>query len=189
MGDVEVSDDLIVYANDLFQQRYPSQQIAKSKEMLEDNRTTMLMPSILVAYDDLLIQLDNALWGLTNDHKASIGILAAASANSLDSRIFFHCNAPALAMLGKYTAVVREVYPSNIDDIRHLELGVEHLWKYEGIGVSFAPYEHLLKAQPAKNFTYPGRLSRHKIGDVEVAVADSNFVRRPDNERTQEGAA
>ena len=176
---VDVSNDFILFANDHFDQRYPSQQMAKSKEMLEGNRAPMLTPSILIAYDDLLIHLDDALWQLTGDHESSLGIIAAATATWHDSRIFFHCNAPALSMLEKYIPVVKAVYPTNLAQIAILEQGVNYLWRLDTIGVSFAPYEQLLKAKPAANFQYPGKIFRDEKGNISGMIVTSHFLKEP----------
>lgn len=174
--DVEVSPDLLEYANDLFDVRYPSQLAARSEDMIQRNRAMSTTPAILAAYDDLLVQLDTSLWNLTEDHRSSAVIIAARTSNSYDGRVFFHCNAPALTMLDRYLETVRKYYPTARADIEQLERGVEHLYYFDAMHIRFASFDRLKVAQPAKRFRYPGRVVRDSDGNITELYGTSDFM-------------
>jgi len=176
---VEVAYDFITFANDLLDQRYPSQRHNRSLTMARDNRSIMLTPGMLIAYDDLLMQMDDAIWKFTNDYLSSIGLIAARSANMSISRTFFHCNAPALSRISSYLPLVKLHFPQNTPDIALLEQGIGALWQAEHVTLSFAPYEVLITLHPAANFVHPARERRDASG--MIVLATSNFLRPPDN--------
>ena len=173
---VEASPDLLEYADDLFNQRYPSQIANRSEEMVQRNRAMSMTSSILIAYDDLLVQLDTSLWTLTDDHLSSAAIIAARTSNSYDGRIFFHCNAPAVSMLDRYLETVRKYYPTEKADIDQLEKAVDHLYYFPETHIRFAPFEQVKAAQPAKRFRYPGRVVRNSEGKITELYGTSDFL-------------
>jgi hypothetical protein len=177
--DVEVSPDLIEYANDLFDVRYPSQLRAKSEDVLKRGRAMGMTPAFLIPYDDLLIKLDTSLWDFTGDHRSSAAIIAARSSNSFDGRLFFHCNAPAVLMRDRYLEVVRKHYPTNDGDIATLEKGAQHLYYFDETHIRFAPLEVVGVAQPAKNFRYPGRVVQDSDGNIIDFRDTSDFLKGP----------
>ena len=78
-------------------------------------------------------------------------------------------------MLNKYIPVVKAIYPTNLDSIRILEQGIDYLWRLDTIGISFAPYEQLLKAKPAANFQYPGKIFCDEKGNITEMRVTSDF--------------
>jgi hypothetical protein len=85
------------------------------------------------AYDDFLIQLDDALVERVGDPWSnSVGVQNAWKADTTDGAAFFHCNTPARLRFEKYLNVLRaRSQQDGCIDI--LENKKESLWKAQGL--------------------------------------------------------
>ncbi len=86
---VETSNDLLQYVSDMFNQRYPSQVIETSAEANARGHAIAQTLDLILSYDDLVIQLDDALRAYCADDFVSIGLLAAHFVNRPQGRGVF----------------------------------------------------------------------------------------------------
>lgn len=98
-SDVEVSDDLLRYVQDNFHRRYPSQTRETMEDAMSIGHSLGMAAGFILAYDDLVLQLDQSIYYTMHNVKASIATIGAKSVNSLDGRLFFHSNYPAMDLL------------------------------------------------------------------------------------------
>lgn len=153
--EIKVSPELIEFADDHLNQRYPSQQRRKQGKAHQMGRVMSFGVNDILAYDDLICQLDDELYRFTGNPLCSIGVRAALSADSTSGRMFFHSNAPAVSRLEKYANIVKEIRPDRTELIAELDKGEEGLWTYEGFGVSIGPgWRELSASNHAENFKY-----------------------------------
>ncbi len=186
VSSVEVSSDLLQYVSDMLNQRYPSQVTKTGLAAEERGHAITKNLTLIVAYDDLLIQLDDSLKIQCRDHAVSIGLLAAHFVNRVQGRSFFHCNVAALRNTKIYRdALVREYKGSeeqmkveglteqtisyNLNNQRaRLEAwaGAPHsLWEYGKLSTRIGPdFDTLKTAKFARDFAYPGRVVKHGGG-------------------------
>jgi hypothetical protein len=107
-SDVEVSEDLLLYAQDHFHSRYPSQTQETSNKALALGHAVGLDPSRILAYDDLILQLDRSLWRVLNDVRASVALMGGKSANTELGRFFFYSNLVAIDLLEDIKTMLEE---------------------------------------------------------------------------------
>jgi hypothetical protein len=177
---VEVSEDLLQYVSDMFNQRYPSQVVETSAEANARGHAISQSLDLILAYDDLVIQLDEALRARCGDGSASIGLLAAHFVNRPQGRGFFHCNVAALKCAAAYRAYLEKEYreyeerakKDGVDEqtvaynlgnqrqrLATWEAAPASIWHYEKVSTAIGPdLESLSHAAYAKTFAYPGRV-------------------------------
>jgi hypothetical protein len=90
--DVAVSDDLITFAQDNFDRRYPSQTRATVENAISLDHALGMHIGHILAFDDLILQLDQSIWRTLNDIRASIALNGAKRVASSDGRFFWHSN-------------------------------------------------------------------------------------------------
>lgn len=176
---VEASEDLLQYVSDMFNQRYPSQVIETSAEANARGHALVSSLDLILAYDDLMIQIDEALRTKCGDGSVSIGLLAAHFVNRAQGRGFFHCNVAALKNTAFYREQLRAEYSayedaanaSGVDEqTRTYNLGNQlqrlatweaapsSIWSYPKVPAAIGPdFESLAKNSYAREFVYPGR--------------------------------
>ena len=181
--DVDVASDLLVYISDMFNQRYPSQVTQTTLTAEQQGHAIGQNLNLILAYDDFIIQLDDALRTQYSDDSVSIGVLAAHFVNRVQGRAFFHCNVAALKNTDLYREILDREYQSSEEQMRKQNLTEETItynlnnqiacrktwmsapqviWTYEkwskGIGPDF---DALKSRKHAKDFVYPGRVVKH----------------------------
>ena len=97
--DLEVSNDLLRYAQDNFHRRYPSQTRETIQDAMSRGHCLAMDPCLIFAYDDLILQLDESVYRYSGTVKASIAARGATLVDCFDGRLFFHCNYPAIDRL------------------------------------------------------------------------------------------
>jgi len=182
---VEAAEDLLQYVSDMFNQRYPSQVIETSSEANARGHAIGQSLDLILAYDDLVIQLDDALRARCADDSVSIGLLAAHFVNRPQGRGFFHCNVAALKNIAVYRGFLEREYTDyeakarkqgldeqtisyNLNNQRQrLSTWVDapaSIWTYQKVSTAIGPDFESLKNTPyAKHFQYPGRVIRTAV--------------------------
>lgn len=183
---VQASTDLLQYVSDMFNQRYPSQVIETSAEANARGHALGQSLDLILAYDDLVIQLDDALRARCSNDSVSIGLLAAHFVNRPQGRGFFHCNVAALKNTLIYRGLLEKEYMDaegqmkkqglteetisyNLENHRQRlktwEGAPSSIWNYQKVSTAIGPdFDSLKAAEYAKGFTYPGRVI--KAADV-----------------------
>lgn len=182
---VEATEDLLQYVSDMFNQRYPSQVIETSAGAHARGHAIGQSLDLILAYDDLVIQLDDALRARCADESVSIGLLAAHYVNRAQGRGFFHCNVAALKNTALYRDLLEKEYADyeakaknqGIDE-QTLSYNLNNqrqrlstwadapasIWTYQKVSTAIGPdFESLKNAAYAKHFQYPGRVSRAAV--------------------------
>lgn len=108
--DIEVSDDFLDHIHYHFQ-RYPSQKRIVFEQASSQNKAVGNSQDWIHYYDDLIVQLDCALYKLTADPFVSILCLALQSLETRYSRDIFCKNAHALLRFDEYVTVIRQNMP------------------------------------------------------------------------------
>lgn len=177
---VEASDDLLQYVSDTFNQRYPSQVIETSAAANVRGHALSQSLDAILAYDDLVIQLDESLRTTYSDNSLSIAVLAAHFINRAQGRTFFHCNVAALRNTDTYRQFLEQEYAGAEEKMRQEGLtpetiaynlnnhrqrldtwktAPESIWHYAKVSTAIGPdFASLRDKQYAKSFTYPGRV-------------------------------
>jgi hypothetical protein len=76
-SDVEVSEDLLRFAQDNFHRRYPSQTRETIQNAMGMGHSLGMHVGVILAYDDFILQLDQSLWRALNDVRASVALMGA----------------------------------------------------------------------------------------------------------------
>ncbi len=183
---VQASTDLLQYVSDMFNQRYPKQVVDTSSEANSRGHALSQSLDLILAYDDLAIQLDDALRTLCSDDSVSIGLLAAHYVNRAQGRAFFHCNVAALKNTLIYRSLLEKEYTGAEEQMRKQGLTEEtisynlgnhqqrlktwegaptSIWHYQKVSTAIGPdFDTLKTAEYAKDFKYPGRVIRSAVG-------------------------
>lgn len=167
-GDVEVSDDLIQYIQDFFWSRYPSQIQEQTEKMYDEGRGRGFSPTMILYYDDYILQLDQSMRKKFDNLEMSIAVKASQQIDSKDGRVFFHSNIPAISKLDEYIPDYKALMKTIFDkmDDRHkpinekrfrsnldiLNSGYSSLWHGEGFTMSVGNFEEQKGFQFAKNY-------------------------------------
>jgi hypothetical protein len=177
---VHASTDLFQYVSDMFNQRYPSQVVETSAEANARGHAIGQSLDLILAYDDLVIQLDDALRVRCSDDSVSIGLLGAHFINRPQGRGFFHCNVAALKNTAVYRGILEKEYAGAEEHMKNQGLTEEtisynlenhrqglktwqgapsSIWNYPKVSTAIGPdFESLKDTEYAKDFTYPGRV-------------------------------
>lgn len=95
-----ISDDLVHYMNDRLHFRYPSQQRQSAENARERDHGIGQSFSDIVALDDAILHLDEAVVRMTGDSQASVLLRGAGSLDSASGNAFFHSNDAAVKRIG-----------------------------------------------------------------------------------------
>jgi hypothetical protein len=164
----------------MFNQRYPSQVVKTSAEANARGHAIAQSLDLILAYDDLVIQFDDALRARCADNSVSIGLLAAHFINRPQGRGFFHCNVAALKNAAVYRELLMNEYTGAEEQMRKQGLTEEtisynlgnhtqrlatwkgapaSIWNYQKVSTAIGPEFQSLKDTPyAKYFTCPARV-------------------------------
>ncbi len=180
---VEVASDLLRYISDMFNQRYPSQVTQTTLAAEQEGHAIGQSLNLILAYDDLIIQLDDALRTQYSDDAVSIGVLAAHFVNRTQGRAFFHSNVAALRNTDLYREILDREYQNSEEQMRKQNLTEEtitynlnnqiarreiwtsapqSIWMYEKLPTSIgADFDTHKSTKYAKEFVYPGRVVKY----------------------------
>lgn len=113
-SDIQVSDDFLEHVNYHFQ-RYPSQKRKTLDQASSQKKVIGNSQDWIYYYDDLIVQLDCALYKLTSDPYCSIIYLVLQSLETRYSRDILYRNAHALMQFDNFAAVIRQIIPQRQD--------------------------------------------------------------------------
>jgi hypothetical protein len=156
-NEIKTSHDFIEYANDMLNQRYPSQSAATHVKTNIHNQSINFKLEFLTSYDDLICQLDDTLALFVEDVWSSIGVKAATQLAQINKgRLFFHCNAFALSRFPSYRDKILKNGVRAKIIIGPLENNVDTLWHSPEISadIGIKP-EDILQNYTALKFKYP----------------------------------
>lgn len=174
LQDVHLGDDLLHFIEYNFHRRYPRQTKETIQKANERGHAVSMSPTVMVPYDDLLIQLDQSVTSFFGTPHASVLLKAVQRIEDHGANYFFHCNYPAIAKLDGAIGLAEEwlellrnrephLYDINLSE-HHRRLAVlrdrERLIKSSSVEMVITPaggFEGALKA--AENFRYPGKFS------------------------------
>lgn len=178
--DVDVSDDLILFVEDNFDRRYPSQTNRTINRANARGHAVCMAPDVIINYDEFIIQLDQSLIKKINDPEASILAMGAQQVDCGGSEYFFHNNYSALERINLAIQLCekcleslkqRETEPVyNLNVKSHNERlallrNTDLLLKSDRVNMFITPAGGVEGAlQAAKNFIYPGRHVEHPDG-------------------------
>jgi len=131
--DIGVSEDFLEQVHYQFQ-RYPSQMLKVLDEADRKNTVVSNARGWIHYYDDLIVQLDCALYKMTSDSSVSIIYLTMLSLETSDSRDILRENAHALLHFDDFASGIRRLTFGSPDHKRLME---ENLSK--GINFYFNP--------------------------------------------------
>lgn len=174
---VSASEALLHYVTYMFNRRYPSQILNTNKEASDRGHSVGQALDDILAYDDLMVQMDDSLRRRYSDDSLSIGILAAHFINRRSGQAFFHSNAAVLRNIAEYRAILEKEYASSEEKMRkegrseetikyNLRLHKERLatweraptsiWRSGGFSVHFGDSPHQFTgSKNATNFSHP----------------------------------
>jgi hypothetical protein len=172
-SDVEVSQDLLRFAQDHFHRRYPSQ----TKQTIENARhrghSVGMVIGVILAYDDFILQLDQSLWHTLHNVRASVALMGGRGANTAPGRFFFHSNYAAIELLEDIKRMIKEDFSlflkeehERLHEMNRLDCeqklaflsDKERLLVVDSIPIRVDPGQGIGNFHShAKNFTYPGR--------------------------------
>ncbi len=169
--DIKVSNDFIHYINDFFKPRYPSLQEKVVNKTFEEDKFLLKSIDFLPFYDDLMIQLDDALLNYTNDVRVSVGFRASMKILQYYGRIFYHCNYPACFRIEKYKGIL--LNENNIDPrfVEEFEKGTEYLWNCQIMYHYVKMNKNVnIDYHPASFFTYPKWITKDGKKCIELRL-------------------
>ena len=170
--DVEVSDDLLRYAQDNFHRRYPSQTNETIKAASDRGHALFMDPGLVIAYDDLILQMDYSIYKKFGTPKASVAAMAAQLVDCADGRFFFHSNHAALdhlneilkmheeslaLLLKEEDEAIHEINRRSFKERLATLSNKEILVAIDGLMRVSPGHQQTTFKSFAKNFTYPGR--------------------------------
>jgi hypothetical protein len=184
-SDVEVSGDLLLFVQDNFHRRYPSQTQQAARNATSRGHALAMAPDLIHAYDDFILQLDQSLYLSINDIRASVALMGAKGVRSLGGHMFFHSNYAAIDRLTDIQRLLDEdwdIFLKEEDERLHPLNKPDYLERRACLSDTNALLvgeHHLIRVprQPnttfrvsAKAFVYPGRYYENPDGSVSVAT-------------------
>ncbi len=167
---IVVSDDFLQYINDFFKPRYPRLHDEVVTEAQADGRFLLKSIDFIPYYDDLVLQIDDAIYALTQEIDSTIGTSAIVSLHEYSGRVYFHANYAACARLNCYSSMVPAGrIPQASED--ELAKGVKHLWNC-GMMYQFFPREPDMPVDwhPASDFEYPKRTEKNGVKSIQIKL-------------------
>lgn len=129
--DIQVSGDFLEHVHYHFQQ-YPTKIRKVLDQAGKQNRVIANSLDWIRFYDDLIVQLDNALYKMTSDPLVSVIYLAVRTLETRNSRDILRENAHALQLFDNYVSLIHKNMPERQDLINQIEenlsRGIEFYW-------------------------------------------------------------
>lgn len=186
-SDVEVSGDLLLFVQDNFHRRYPSQTQETARNATSRGHALAMAPELIHAYDDFILQLDWSLYRSINDIRASVALMGAKGVKLLGDRLFFHSNHAAIDQLTDIQRLLDEdwdLFLKEEDERLHVLNKPDYLERRARLSDTdtntLLVAEHHLISVPrppnttfrvsAKAFVYPGRYYETSDGSVSIAT-------------------
>ncbi len=184
-SDVEVSGDLLLFVQDNFHRRYPSQTQEAARNATSRGHALAMAPDLIHAYDDFILQLDWSLYRSINDIRASVALMGAKGVKSLGGHLFFHSNYAAIDQLTDIQRLLDEgwkLFLKEKDERLHALNKPEYLERrarLSGANTLLVAEHHLISVPrppnttfrvSAKAFIYPGRYYETSHGSVSIAT-------------------
>lgn len=119
-SDIQVSNDFLEHVNYHFQ-RYPSQKRKTLVQASSQNKVIGNSQDWVYYYDDLIVQLDCALYKISSDPYASIICLVLQSLETRNSRDILYRNIHALLQFNNFIEVIRQIIPQRQDLKKQIE--------------------------------------------------------------------
>jgi hypothetical protein len=176
VANVKTTDDLLEYALDNFHRRYPSQTRESSQRAKMKGRCLSQDIGIVLAYDDLILQLDTSITSLTKNLSNSLLTRAAHGWQCMEGRFFLHCNHAAVIYLDRLLKSFQNVSsssPLRDRDIHwdkcvdlNLKLQNGDLLQAENVGIGVMLDEKQKADEFAESFTYPGKYFELPDGSI-----------------------
>ena len=113
-SEIQVSNDFLEHVNYHFQ-RYPSQKRKTLDQATSQYKVIGNSKDWVHYYDDLIVQLDCALYKISSNPFASIICLVLQSLETRYSRDILYRNAHALLQFDNFAAVIRQITPQRQD--------------------------------------------------------------------------
>lgn len=159
---LSVSDDFLQFIDERLNTRYPIMIEGNFKAHLEDNRAYVFTIDMLHCYDDLILQLDDAITEGVSDPRISIGFRSCRDLSSTSGRIFFHSNDHAFARIEKYIAMLQNNRDDNdnFELIKEILVSPNELWNFTGL-IAFRPWGPKSNWNPALDFQFPKVENKH----------------------------
>ena len=120
------------------------------------NRIYAFTIDMLHCYDDFILQLDDKISESISDEQSSIGFRCCRNLQSINGRIFFHCNDHAFQRINKYINLLinnrndSDNFDENVNSLNRKDL----LWNFQGLS-SFRSWGPKENWNPAKEFSFP----------------------------------
>lgn len=92
LADVRVSDDLLYFVEDNFHRRYPIQTEQTIERANSRGHAVCMSPTVIFAYDDFIMQLDDAVTTHFETARASVLVRGIQNVDVSGGQYFFHCN-------------------------------------------------------------------------------------------------
>lgn len=184
-SDVKVSGDFLLFVQDNFHRRYPSQTQQTARNATSRGHALAMAPDLIHAYDDFILQLDQSLYRSINDIRASVALMGAKGVKSLGGHLFFHSNYAAIDQLTDIQRLLDEdwsLFLKEEDERLHALNKPDYLERRARLSDTntLVGAEHHLIGVPrppnttfrvsAKAFVYPGRYYETSDGSVSIAT-------------------
>jgi len=181
LSDVDVSEDFLLFVEDNFDRRYPSQTDGTIKRANSRGHAISVSPTVIIPYDEFILQLDHSLTLAFQNPGASVLMHAAKSVDCSGGEYFFHNNYSAIARLDIALRLCEEdllllknrephLYDINLkahQDRKLLLEDPEKLLNSKNIGMHIKPGGGVKGAlKSAKTFVYPGKVINNPDGSV-----------------------
>lgn len=168
---LNVSADFLGFVTERLNARYPSiinEQVARHET---EARAYVFTIDMLHCYDDLILQLDDAIYRAVGDPRISMGFRSCRDLTHVRGRIFFHCNDHAFERIPQYRALLT----SNRDEgdaFEQVDLLLsrpEDLWNFKAL-IAYRPWGPKTGWKPAAEFEFP----KVAEGQIQVKAAKWN---------------
>lgn len=178
---LKASDDLLHYLTDRLDYRYPRLRKKRGEAVQLRGHAVAQGAGDVIAIDDVMLQLDEAIVSYTGDTSTSVVRMAVASLESQAARAFFHSNGPALLRLetahrylndhDETVKKLNEQYNPHLVEVnvaqnqrcrQLLSEAPTWAWSTESFGMTTQTED----PAPAANFRYPGRVIKNAAGEI-----------------------
>lgn len=115
-------ETFLEYADIMYKTRYPSH-LKDSQKLLSETFTQGMSFSIynIYPFDDLIYQIDNEIFEMTNNEFYSLQFLAIDHINTQFSNSIFHCNGIFFESIDNFIPYLNPNKPQNYDSLVFLE--------------------------------------------------------------------
>lgn len=179
LTDIDVSEDFLLFVEDNFDRRYPSQFERTIKRANDRGHAISMAPDVIIPYDSFILQLDQSITRSAGTPESSILLRGAKEVDCAGGEYFFHSNYCPISLLDYALDLCKEdllllkqrepdIYDINLQAHQEREVYLKNpdkLLNSDKIGMGVHPTGGIEGAlQSAKNFVYPGRVIRHDDG-------------------------